>query len=138
MRGAGRGWMPYVAPCHGGVDARVLSVLRDPGPKTAEQGGSGFLCIDNDDPTAARQVEAFAAVGIDVADSVVLLQGRDAQDGWRRLTPRDPRTDMDPSVAVVRTYHPGRQAMWSADATVRRARQAHRDDALCRGAQALG
>ena len=32
----GHGWLPEVAPMHGGVDARVLSVLRDPGPKTAE------------------------------------------------------------------------------------------------------
>lgn len=30
----GRGWLPHVAPWHGGVEARVLSVLRDPGPMT--------------------------------------------------------------------------------------------------------
>src|SRR5215211_5814233 len=51
----GRGWMPYVAPWHGGVLARVLSVLRDPGPKTQDGVGSGFLCIENDDPTAELQ-----------------------------------------------------------------------------------
>src|SRR5258708_3149377 len=44
----GRGWMPHVAPWHGGVQARVLSVLRDPGPKTADDVGSGFLCVEND------------------------------------------------------------------------------------------
>jgi len=37
----GRGWMPHVAPWHGGVEARVLSILRDPGPKTQEGAGSG-------------------------------------------------------------------------------------------------
>ncbi|MFC8276504.1 hypothetical protein ACFUJR_29020 [Streptomyces sp. NPDC057271] len=51
----GRGWMPYVAPWHGGTEARVLSVLRDPGPKTQDGTGSGFLCTENDDPTAERQ-----------------------------------------------------------------------------------
>lgn len=64
----GRGWLPHVAPAHGGIHARVLSVLRDPGPKTQEGVGSGFLCIENDDPTAQRQAEAFAAVGIQLSD----------------------------------------------------------------------
>jgi uracil-DNA glycosylase len=56
--------MPYVAPCHGGVGARMLSVLRDPGPKTQDGTGSGFLCIENDDPTAELQSVCFADVGI--------------------------------------------------------------------------
>jgi hypothetical protein len=29
-------WAPYVAPLHGGVDAQVLSILRDPGPATQD------------------------------------------------------------------------------------------------------
>jgi hypothetical protein len=45
-------WLPYVAPMYGGVHARLLSLLRDPGPKTQREGGSGFLCMENDDPTA--------------------------------------------------------------------------------------
>jgi len=61
---AGRGWMPYVAPLHGGIDAEVLSILRDPGPKAHIDGGSGFLCIENDDPTAERQAELFDSVGV--------------------------------------------------------------------------
>ena len=28
------GWAPYVAPMYGGVNARLLSALRDPGPRT--------------------------------------------------------------------------------------------------------
>lgn len=64
----GRGWLPHVAPWHGGVNARVLSVLRDPGPATQDGTGSGFLCIENDDPTAERQAEAFAAVGVQPGD----------------------------------------------------------------------
>jgi hypothetical protein len=30
---SGRGWVPYVAPVYGGVDASVLNIHRDPGPK---------------------------------------------------------------------------------------------------------
>ncbi|NIZ90027.1 uracil-DNA glycosylase [Kineosporiaceae bacterium B12] len=60
----GRGWMPCVAPLHGGVEARVLSILRDPGPGTQEEGGSGFLCIENDDPTAVAQAERFECVNV--------------------------------------------------------------------------
>src|SRR5262249_55421283 len=48
---AGRGWVPYVSPLYGGVNARVLNVHRDPGPKTdGRQGGSGFLWTENDAP----------------------------------------------------------------------------------------
>ncbi|MBN3458259.1 uracil-DNA glycosylase [Mycolicibacterium sp.] len=57
-------WLPEVAPMHAGIDALVLSVLRDPGPKTQAGIGSGFLCIENDDPTAERQVELFEQHGI--------------------------------------------------------------------------
>ncbi|MBA9004224.1 uracil-DNA glycosylase [Thermomonospora cellulosilytica] len=64
----GRGWMPYVAPWHGGIRAKVLSVLRDPGPATQQGGGSGFLCTENDDPTAEFQARAFEAAGIQPQD----------------------------------------------------------------------
>ncbi|WP_421874631.1 uracil-DNA glycosylase [Mycolicibacterium wolinskyi] len=57
-------WLPEVAPMHGGIDAQVLSVLRDPGPKTQLGSGSGFLCIENDDPTAERQLQLFEQHGI--------------------------------------------------------------------------
>jgi len=53
----GRTWMPYVAPAYGGVEATVLILARDPGPKTDNQhgnDGSGFLCAENDDPSAER------------------------------------------------------------------------------------
>lgn len=63
-----RGWMPYVAPLHGGVNARVLSVLRDPGPMTQDLEGSGCLCIENADPTAKRQCVLFRSVGVTPAD----------------------------------------------------------------------
>lgn len=65
-----RGWAPYVAPMYGGISARLLSVLRDPGPKTQDNTGSGFLCMENDDPTAEALCELFAGVGISARDIV--------------------------------------------------------------------
>lgn len=156
----GRGWMPYVAPSHGGIEAPMLSVLRDPGPKTLDGSGSGYLCIENDDATAEQQCAAFAAVGIGLGDvtpwnaypwyinrkptaaernagvepliriiavmprlKVVLLQGGDAVDTWRRLLRRHPGLVPDRGLEVVETYHPGQQALWSADPVVRERRR---------------
>lgn len=64
-------WAPYVAPIHGGVDARVLTLLRDPGPATQDTLGSGFLSIENDDPTAARLNELLASAGLGASDTVL-------------------------------------------------------------------
>ncbi|TFD71603.1 uracil-DNA glycosylase [Cryobacterium sp. Hb1] len=61
-------WVPYVAPIHGGINARVLSVLRDPGPATQKDTGSGFISIENDDPTAERQCNRFESVGLSAYD----------------------------------------------------------------------
>ena len=64
-------WAPYVAPMYGGTNARLLSVLRDPGPKTnVDHGGSGFLSMENDDATAERIAGLFADAGISAADIV--------------------------------------------------------------------
>lgn len=68
LRTHGRGWAPYVAPIHGGVEARVLSILRDPGPATQDGTGSGFICTENDDGSAALQAELLAAVGLSPFD----------------------------------------------------------------------
>jgi hypothetical protein len=175
LRGVdGRGWLPYVAPVHGGVRARMLFVLRDPGPMTREGTGSGYLCIENDDPTAERQDRAFASVGIAVADTtpwnaypwyinrrptaaereagveplirlvtlmpdlrVVLLQGRDAHDVWRRLVRRRPGLVSERDLSVVETYHPGRQALWSPDPLVRQQRHQDRIKSYHRAAELL-
>jgi hypothetical protein len=62
---------PYVAPMYGGVRAKLLSILRDPGPKTQEEkGGSGFLCMENDDATAESICKHFADVKIEADDIV--------------------------------------------------------------------
>ena len=68
---AGRGWVPYVSPLYGGVNARVLNVHRDPGPKTdGRQGGSGFLCTENDDASAERFATLLEDAGIAVSQTL--------------------------------------------------------------------
>lgn len=64
LREAGRGWAPYVAPLHGGVQARVLSILRDPGPATRDGAGSGFICVENDDGSAELQAVLLEQAGL--------------------------------------------------------------------------
>jgi hypothetical protein len=69
LRREGRGMVPYVAPIYGGVDARMLSILRDPGPMTnATRGGSGFLCLENDDPAAERFATLLHEAGLAAQD----------------------------------------------------------------------
>ena len=68
---AGRGWVPSVAPVYGGVNARVLNIHRDPGPKTHSQhGGSGFLCTENDDASAERFATLLDSAGIAVSETL--------------------------------------------------------------------
>lgn len=60
-----RGWLPYVAPLYGGIDAEMLSILRDPGPMTnAAAKGSGFLCLENDDFAAERFATLLHEAGL--------------------------------------------------------------------------
>lgn len=62
---ASAGSVPHPDPADGGVNASVLILLEAPGPKaTAERGGSGFISLDNDDPTAERLHLAVAAAGL--------------------------------------------------------------------------
>ena len=62
------GTPPYIAPMYRGVDARLLAVLRDPGPKAGGAKGSGFLSVENDDQTAERQCKFFKEAGLDATD----------------------------------------------------------------------
>ncbi len=61
----GRGWMPEIPPTCGGVRARVLTVLRDPGKYTLR---SGLLSIENRDPTTTAQMALFDKFGIPYCD----------------------------------------------------------------------
>lgn len=144
---------------HAGTDALVISVLRDPGPKTQDGTGSGFLCVENDDPTAQRQLELFEQhdisprsvlpwnaypwyinrapsaaeraagaavllklVGLATDCRVVLLQGNEAADVWRRILKHDPSLEHDRGIESVVSIHPGRQALWTPDPAERQAR----------------
>lgn len=70
LRVSGGAWLPYVAPIYGGVTARLLSLLRDPGPMTQLESGSGFLSMENDDATAQATNHYFAEAGISATDIV--------------------------------------------------------------------
>jgi len=61
--------MPYVAPLYGGVNSKVLFVFQDPGPGTNLSGkGSGFLCSENDDPSAELFAVCLDQAGLRVGD----------------------------------------------------------------------
>ncbi|EHR61561.1 uracil-DNA glycosylase [Saccharomonospora cyanea] len=66
---AGRAEVPYPDPDGGGIHARALFLLSDPGPATdldhARGNGSGLLSIDNDDPTAQRLWLAYKDAGLE-------------------------------------------------------------------------
>lgn len=63
---------PYVAPTYGGVDARLLTLMQDPGPKTDRNNadGSGMICLDNVDLSAARQKFFLDEAGIGISEIV--------------------------------------------------------------------
>jgi len=61
-------WMPYVAPVYGGTEARLLTLFRDPGPKTKVDKGSGMLSLENDDQSAERFLTFFEEAGMQVDD----------------------------------------------------------------------
>lgn len=64
------GHPPYIPPICGGVDALALSISRDPGPRAGGIKGSGFLSIENDDPSAERMGQFLREAGIDYGQVV--------------------------------------------------------------------
>lgn len=56
--------VPGADPDWGGVRARVLVLLRDPGTMTDGKAGSGLVSPDNDDPTAERLHGLIAETGL--------------------------------------------------------------------------
>ncbi len=62
--------MPHVAAIYGGLNARVLSILRDPGPATQQGKGSGVLCLENDDATAERYSRLLVEAGLPASELV--------------------------------------------------------------------
>ncbi|MCU1362772.1 MAG: hypothetical protein JWM55_600 [Acidimicrobiaceae bacterium] len=63
-------WLPFIAPMHGGVEGRMLSLLLDPGRGTLNEGGSGMLSIENADQTAETQALLAEGAGVLASDFV--------------------------------------------------------------------
>jgi hypothetical protein len=90
------GWVPYVAPVYGGVEARVLNIHRAPGPKTNTQhGGSGFLYLENDDASAERFATLLGSADIPVGETqswngypLVHQIACSGQPSWRPVSSR--------------------------------------------------
>lgn len=154
------GHPPYVAPFYSGVSAPALAILRDPGPRAGGDSGSGFLCVENNDSTAERQLQFFAGAGIDARDvvpwnaypwyinakptpkqltdgteplrriidllpslKVVLLLGGDARRAWKLFTRVHQQLIDAHGITALTTFHPGRQALWHEDPSVRQQRE---------------
>jgi hypothetical protein len=102
---------------YGGIDARMLSVLSDPGPMTdAKTGGSGFLCLENDGPTAERIATLLDEAGIAASDMnprnaypwyipEVSLTARERSmvRASVPIQPQAPRSGKDPMTLSLRT-----------------------------------
>lgn len=68
--GIPHGYVPYVDPDQGGIDARVLVLLDNPSTKAEAGTGSGLLSLDNNDRTARNCREAYSRAGISSSDVV--------------------------------------------------------------------
>lgn len=112
-------WAPYVAPMYGGVRARLLSVLRDPGPMTRDKTGSGFLSMENDDPTAGMIASLFAGAGIDAEDVVpwnaypwYINRAPKAAELQEGLAPLKRLIELLPSLRVVMLHGGSAHTAW--------------------------
>ncbi|MFS2028970.1 MULTISPECIES: uracil-DNA glycosylase [unclassified Curtobacterium] len=57
--------LPHFDPAETGIRSQVLLLLEAPGPKTVpEWGGSGFISVDNNDPTAQNVWRTRDEVGL--------------------------------------------------------------------------
>lgn len=56
--------MPYVAPHYDESNARILTLMSNPGPKAGGDSGSTFLSFENDDGTAERIGAIYERVGL--------------------------------------------------------------------------
>ena len=120
LREVGLGWVPYVAPAHGGVNARVVSLLRDPGPMTLGGVGSGMLSTENDDPTAERMSVLFAAAGIAQAEVLpwnaypwYVNRALTAAERQAGISPLVELLDLAPNISVVLLQGNDAQDSWS-------------------------
>jgi hypothetical protein len=78
-------------------------------------------------PRAAEK-DAGAKVMCEVIDlvptlQVVLLQGNDAIDVWKRVVRLRPTLVQERNLKVIESIHPGRQALWTSDPAEREPRK---------------
>jgi uracil-DNA glycosylase len=82
--------VPYFDPRDGGVNARVLFLLKAPGPGAVE---SGFVSHNNPDPSAKNFLELLSEAGIPREETVtwnlVPWALRDRQGNVREVEPAD-------------------------------------------------
>jgi len=111
-----RGWAPYVAPMYGGVKAKMLSILRDPGPATRD---SRFLCIENDDSTAEAMYWLLEGVGIQAIDMVpwnaypwYINQAPSAEQMNAGIEPLNSLVDLLPDLKVVVLHGGDARSIW--------------------------
>ncbi|MGV9864811.1 hypothetical protein [Rhodococcus koreensis] len=97
LRSERRVSIPYVAPTYGGVDAQLLTLMQDPGPKTdlANADGSGMICLENVDLSAARQKFFLDEAGISISEIV----SWNAYP-WPKPHPQTDRSDRDAAEAL--------------------------------------
>jgi hypothetical protein len=62
--------VPFVAPHYRPQTARILSLSSNPGPRAGGDKGSGFLSVQNDDASAERLLNIYAAAGVRSEDVV--------------------------------------------------------------------
>lgn len=115
----GRGWLPFVAPMYGGIDALVLSLSRDPGPMTRDGLGSGFLCVENDDPSAEAMCRYYEEFGISPAAAVpwnaypwYINRHPSAAELAAGLEPLKALLELLPKLRVVMLHGSTAQASW--------------------------
>jgi uracil-DNA glycosylase len=59
-------FVPSFCPSDGGVNAEIMFLLEKPGPMTdPENGGSGYVSFDNNDPTACASREFIRQIGLE-------------------------------------------------------------------------
>ncbi|OLT42480.1 hypothetical protein BJF87_24680 [Gordonia sp. CNJ-863] len=112
-------WMPYVAPLYGGINARVLAIFRDPGPKTQVGSGSGMLCVENDDQSAERHYNFLKNAGIEHDQLMVwntypwyINRKPSSQEIDRGLGPLKQVVSLCPNLEVVMAHGGEAQVAW--------------------------
>ncbi|WP_245650548.1 uracil-DNA glycosylase [Nocardia harenae] len=112
--------LPYLAPIYGGTEARLLSLFRDPGPKTrAGQQNSGLLSPENDDQAAERYLEFFQSAKLRIDDLITwntypwyTSRKPSTADIDRGLAPLEQVIALLPKLKVVLAHGLDAQAAW--------------------------